>query len=91
MSILVIAEHDNNELKGSTLNTVTAASKIGGNVSVLVVGSDSLSAAEQAKSRHCKSASGKRETLLHAESWAAVSGFTQRPVNGWPYPEKSHI
>ena len=48
MSILVIAEHDNNELKGSTLNTVTAASKIGGNVSVLVVGSDSLSAAEQA-------------------------------------------
>ena len=28
MSILVIAEHDNNELKGSTLNTVTAGHKI---------------------------------------------------------------
>ena len=48
MSILVIAEHDNNEIKGSTLNTVTAASEIGGDVSVLVVGSDSTSAAEQA-------------------------------------------
>ena len=48
MSILVIAEHDNNEIKGSTLNTVTAASEIGGDVSLLVVGSDSTSAAEQA-------------------------------------------
>ena len=48
MSILVIAEHDNNEVKGSTLNTVTAASEIGGEVSVLVVGSESFSAAEQA-------------------------------------------
>ena len=48
MSILVIAEHDNNEIKGSTLNTVTAASEIGGDVSVLVVGSESSSAAEQA-------------------------------------------
>ena len=47
MSILVIAEHDNNELKGSTLNTVTAASEIGGEVSGLVVGSESFSAAEQ--------------------------------------------
>ena len=48
MSILVIAEHDNNEIKGSTLNTVTAASKIGGDVSVLVAGSESSSAAQQA-------------------------------------------
>ena len=39
MSILVVAEHDNNGIKGSTLNTVTAASKIGGDVSVLVAGS----------------------------------------------------
>ena len=26
MSILVVAEHDNNEIKGSTLNTVAAVS-----------------------------------------------------------------
>ena len=30
MSVLVIADHDNAELKPSTLNTVTAASQIDG-------------------------------------------------------------
>ena len=48
MSILVVAEHDNNQIKGSTLNTVTAASEIGGDISVLVAGSESSSVAEQA-------------------------------------------
>ena len=28
MSILVVAEHDNEELKGATLNTITAAKEI---------------------------------------------------------------
>lgn len=48
MSILVIAEHDNATLKGATLNTVTAASKIGGDVVVLVAGSNCGGAAEAA-------------------------------------------
>ena len=38
MTILVIAEHDNASLKASTFNTVAAASKIGGDVHVLVAG-----------------------------------------------------
>ena len=38
MSILVIAEHDNAALKPATLNTVTAASAIGGDLTVLVAG-----------------------------------------------------
>ena len=38
MSILVIAEHDNAALKSATLNTVTAASRIGGDIAVLVAG-----------------------------------------------------
>ncbi len=38
MSILVIAEHDNAVLKAATLNTVTAATQIGGDITVLVVG-----------------------------------------------------
>ena len=38
MSILVIAEHDNTSLKAATLNTVAAASKIGGDITVLVAG-----------------------------------------------------
>jgi electron transfer flavoprotein alpha subunit len=39
MSILVIAEHDNSQLFPGTLNTVGAASRIGGDVHVLVAGS----------------------------------------------------
>jgi len=40
MSILVIAEHDNNSLKGATLNTVTAATALSGDVAILVAGSN---------------------------------------------------
>ena len=38
MSILVVAEHDNDSIKTSTLNTVTAAQAIGDDVHVLVAG-----------------------------------------------------
>jgi electron transfer flavoprotein alpha subunit len=48
MSILVIAEHDNSSLKPATLNSVTAAQAIGGDIDILVVGSDCQGAAEQA-------------------------------------------
>lgn len=40
MSTLVIAEHDNNSLKVSTLNTVAAALAIGGDIDILVAGAD---------------------------------------------------
>jgi len=48
MSILVIAEHDNAGLKAATLNTVTAAAKIGGEIHVLVAGSNCAGAAQAA-------------------------------------------
>jgi len=48
MSILVIAEHDGAELKASTMNTVTAASEIGGEIHVLVAGSGCGAVAEAA-------------------------------------------
>jgi len=48
MTILVIAEHDHQSLKAATLNTVTAARKIGGDIHVLVAGSACSAAAEQA-------------------------------------------
>ncbi len=48
MGILILAEHDNVSLKPSTLNTVTAARKIGGEIAVLVAGHDCRTAAEQA-------------------------------------------
>jgi len=46
MSILVIAEHDNAEVKASTLNTIAAAKAIGGDVEVLVAGSGCGAVAE---------------------------------------------
>jgi electron transfer flavoprotein alpha subunit len=48
MTALVIAEHDNASLKGSTLNTVTAAVQCGGDVHVLVAGHHAGAAAEAA-------------------------------------------
>lgn len=48
MTTLVIAEHDNAGLKGSTLNTVTAATQCGGDVHVLVAGSNAGAAAAAA-------------------------------------------
>ena len=48
MAILVIAEHDNASLKSATLNAVTAAAKIGGDIHVLVVGAGCGAAAEAA-------------------------------------------
>jgi electron transfer flavoprotein alpha subunit len=46
MAALVIAEHDNASLKGSTLNTVTAAAQCGGDVHILVAGHNCGAVAE---------------------------------------------
>ncbi|WP_341236806.1 FAD-binding protein [uncultured Limnobacter sp.] len=48
MSVLVIAEHDNQSIKPATLNTIAAAQKIGGDIHVLVSGKGCGAAAEQA-------------------------------------------
>ena len=48
MSILIVAEHDNVGLNAATLNAVTAALEIGGDIDMLVAGKDSTSVAEQA-------------------------------------------
>ncbi len=48
MNILVIAEHDNASLKAATLNAVTAAVKIGGEVDVLVAGANCAAVAQAA-------------------------------------------
>lgn len=50
MSILVIAEHDNAQLKGATLNTITAAAQLGDDVQVLVAGEGCSGAADAAAS-----------------------------------------
>src|SRR4249919_1578185 len=52
MTTLVVAEHDNAALKPSTLNTVTAAAKIGGPVHVLIAGHQCAAAAQAAAKIH---------------------------------------
>ena len=70
MSILVIAEHNNAELHASTLNTIAAASQIGGDVHVLVAGSSAGDvAAEAAK------VSGVAK-VLHADAEHYKDGVT---------------
>ena len=49
MSILVIAEHDNTNLKGATLNTIAAAKEIGDEITLLVAGSDIASVTSEAQ------------------------------------------
>lgn len=49
MAILVIAEHDNSQIKSGTLNTVTAAQKLGSDVHLLVAGAGCAAAADAAK------------------------------------------
>ena len=46
MSILVVAEHDNNAVDPSTLKTLAAAQKIGGDIEVLVAGKGCSTVAE---------------------------------------------
>jgi len=48
MSILVIAEHDNNQLKPETAKVVQAASQLSGDIHVLVAGEGCKAVAEQA-------------------------------------------
>tara|TARA_B100001109_G_scaffold218434_1_gene188565 strand:- start:41 stop:970 length:930 start_codon:yes stop_codon:yes gene_type:complete len=50
MSILVIAEHNNESLKGSTLNTITAANSLTGDVTLLIAGSNISEAVSEAQS-----------------------------------------
>ncbi len=48
MAILVIAEHDNQSLKAATKNAVAAATKIGGDIDVLVAGAGCAAVAAEA-------------------------------------------
>ena len=48
MSILVVAEHDNAEIKAATLNTIAAAVAIGGEIHVLIAGNGCAAAGNAA-------------------------------------------
>jgi electron transfer flavoprotein alpha subunit len=48
MSILILADHDDGQLAAATLNTVTAATQIGGDIDILVAGDTSGNVAKAA-------------------------------------------
>ena len=52
MAVLVIAEHDNNILKTSTLNTITAATKLSDDIHLLILGKDIQTLSNNAKTIH---------------------------------------
>jgi electron transfer flavoprotein alpha subunit len=64
MTILVIAEHDNQELKPVTLNTLAAAQQIGGDIVLLVAGHNCQSVVDAA------SVVSGVEKVLHADNAA---------------------
>ena len=52
MTVLVIAEHDNQNLKNSTLNTITAATKLNDDIHLLVLGKNIDNLIDNSKSIH---------------------------------------
>ena len=71
MSILVIAEHDNQTLKPATLNAVTAAAQCGGDVHILVAGHNASGVAQAAAQ-----VAGVSK-VLHADSAALAHGLAE--------------
>ena len=71
MAILVIAEHNNLELKGATLNTVAAAAQLGEDIHILVAG-ENAAAVAQASAQ----IAGVKKVLL-AESAALADGLAE--------------
>ncbi len=71
MTVLVIAEHDNAALKSATLNTVTAAAQIGGDIHVLVAGHNAAAAAQAAAS-----IAGVAK-VIHAEGASLANGLAE--------------
>ncbi|WP_280155617.1 electron transfer flavoprotein subunit alpha/FixB family protein [Piscinibacter sp. XHJ-5] len=71
MTALVIAEHDNASVKGATLNTVTAAAAMAGEVHILIAGHNAGGAAEAAS----KIAGVAK--VLHAEAAGFEHGLAE--------------
>ncbi len=74
MVALVIAEHDNATLKGSTHHTVTAAAQCGGDVHVLVAGSNASLGRHQGPGR---GHAGRQAAYRSQSHLSAASPFIQ--------------
>ena len=61
MSVLVLAEHNNKEIKASTYNSISAASEIDSNIEVLVIGSN----CEELSNQLCKAEKINKVLLIN--------------------------
>ena len=71
MAILVLAEHDNATLKAATLNAVAAASRIGGDIHILVAGKGADAVAKAA------AAVAGVSKVLHADAPHLADGLAE--------------
>ena len=81
MSILLIAEHNNKEVKPFTLNAISAASQISEEVHVLVLGSNSDTVAKS-----ISEVPNVKKVILISSDKASMSSFEIAPGNnerGW--------
>ena len=93
MSILILADHDDGQLAAATLNTVTAAREIGGDIHILVAGDASgsvASAAAAAKlgyaektpalaAANCRNSRRERMASLPFFGWRSDGGAYSSP------------
>uniref|UniRef100_A0AC34FM36 Electron transfer flavoprotein subunit alpha n=1 Tax=Panagrolaimus sp. ES5 TaxID=591445 RepID=A0AC34FM36_9BILA len=88
-STLVIAEHDDTKLSGVTLNAITAASKLGHDISVLVAGANSGKVAEEvAKVANVKRVLVAQDEKLKAQLPERVTATVMAAQNQFKF---SHI
>ena len=87
MAILVIVEHDNNSVLAASLNTVAAATEIGGDIDLLVAGHNCGGAADAAAK-----ISGARRVLL-ADSAEYAHGLAENtaPLIAGMASDYSHV
>jgi len=87
MAILVIVEHDNNSVLAASLNTVAAATEIGGDIDLLVAGHNCGGAADAAAK-----ISGARRVLL-ADSAEYENGLAENtaPLIAGMASDYSHV
>jgi len=87
MAILVIVEHDNNSVLAASLNTVAAATEIGGDIDLLVAGHNCGGAADAAAK-----ISGTRRVLL-ADSAEYAHGLAENtaPLIAGMASDYSHV
>ncbi len=71
MSILIIAEHDNNTLNPNTFNTLAAASALGGDIHLLIAGHNASAVLEAAQNTPNVS------KIIHADHAALADGLAE--------------